>query len=87
MDNHRKYGNCDEELEVFIKASESLLTLQTYCLKRIEALVKRCNLDADEMYSQYDRTRRGNTITIFQYRRGDKNDKLEWYTIKRVAII
>jgi hypothetical protein len=76
------HQSMDDEGAV-IKASTSLLTLQTYVIKRAERAVK--NLGIYEY--EYFRFRERNTITVQVRHRGDPMGMVEWFTIKRVLAI
>lgn len=76
------HQSMDDEGAV-IKASASVTTLQTYCLKRAEKAIKILG----KYEYEYFRFRNGNTITIQIREKGDPFSVCEWFTIKRVQAI
>jgi len=81
------YCNVDEDDEKMIKASTSLLKLQTYCMKKAEKIVKLNNEEISPDYCSLYRRRKGNIITLIIHRFDEKWDVIEWFTIKRVTLL
>lgn len=75
------YDNIDHEGHVE-RVSESMLALQTFCLKKAEKLVE---YQGDDVY-ELVRKRKGRVITIqLKYKEG--GEIIEWYTIRPVKLI
>jgi len=77
----------DSELSKFVTASESLLTVQSHVLKKVEKFVKYQN-ELGDYKCEYVRKRRGNLITIeIGIDMDDEWTSMEWYEIRRVKLI
>lgn len=75
------YESFDSSVKM-LKASTSLLALQTFVLNKAKKAVKILGSEYE-----YNRTRAGNVIYVHVQMKGDPLSPVEWFTIQRVGAL